>query len=56
MPGEASTNLQVIGMPVKEAFENFALDTGIRQGGGGGGEGRVSYVGSWMKCFSLVSH
>eukprot|EP01084_Bolivina_argentea_P295729 509230_1 len=28
MPGEASTDLDVIGKPVKEAFEQFAADTG----------------------------
>ena len=28
MPGETSTDLQVIGQPVKEKFEDFAIDTG----------------------------
>ncbi len=46
MPGEPSMDLQEIGKPVKDAFEQFALDTGqmrewitmnwyfIRDGGG----------------------
>ncbi len=28
MPGEKSMNLDVIGKPVKEAFEQFAAETG----------------------------